>query len=106
MRVAVTARHCRVSSELRTLARTRVERLARIASRSHDAQIVFGGDHGVATVELRLHSARGRVVVGRGVGVEHRTALDRAVARVRRQLDKTPARRRTTDRRSTAPKTR
>jgi ribosome-associated translation inhibitor RaiA len=102
MRIAVTARHCEVSDELRAHARGRVERLARVANRPRDAQVVFGGDHGLATVELRLRTARGRVLVGRGVGGAHRTALDRAVARVRRQLDKAPARGRAGWRRSTA----
>ena len=39
-------------------------------------------------VELRLHTARGRVHVGTADGADHRSALDRAVAKVRRQLDK------------------
>jgi len=102
MRIAVTARHCDVPDELRAHARERVGRLVRVATRPQDAQVVFGGDHGVATVELRLRMPRGRVLVGRGVGGEHRSALDRAVARVRRQLDKAPARRRAERRRAAA----
>jgi len=92
MRITVTARHCKVSGDLRERARTLVERLARVASRPHDGQVIFGDDHGVATVELRLHTAR-LVVVGRAEGSDHRSALDRAAARVRRQLDKSPAKR-------------
>jgi ribosomal subunit interface protein len=90
MRVTVTARHCDVSDELRALARARVERLRRFASRAHGAQVVFDDLHGVARAEVRLHTTRGLVCVGRGEGTEHRSALDRAVARVRRQLDKAP----------------
>jgi len=93
MRIAVTARHCEVTSDLRERARALVERLARVASRPHDGQVIFGDDHGVAKVELRLHTARGLVVVGRAEGTDHRSALDRAAARVRRQLDKSPAKR-------------
>ena len=93
MRTTITARHRDVSDELRLRARAQVERLARLASRPHHAQVLFGDDHGVATVELRLHTVRGRVLIGRAEGIDHRTALDRAAARVRRQLDK-PARRR------------
>lgn len=93
MRITVTARHRDVSNELRQRARALVERLAKLANRPHDAQVLFGDDHGVATVELRLHTVRGRVLIGRAEGDDHRSALDRAVARVRRQLDK-PARRR------------
>ena len=93
MRITVTARHTDASAELRERARVLVERLAKVASRAHDAQVLFGDDHGVATVELRLHAGRGAVVVGRAEGRDHRTALDRAAARVRRQLDKSPAKR-------------
>ncbi len=88
MRITVTARHRDVSDDLRQRARSLVERLAKLASRAHDARVLFGDDHGVAIVELRLHTVRGRVLVGRAEGLDHRTALDRAVARVRRQLDK------------------
>jgi ribosome-associated translation inhibitor RaiA len=93
MRITVTARHCDVSDDLRLRARTLVERLAKLSSRVHDAQVLFGDDHGVATAELRVHAARGRILVGRAEAVDHRTALDRAAARVRRQLDKSPAKR-------------
>jgi ribosome-associated translation inhibitor RaiA len=48
------------------------------------------------TVEVQLHRARGVMHVGKSSAADHRTALDRAVAKVRRQLDKTPARRRVT----------
>jgi ribosome-associated translation inhibitor RaiA len=93
MRIGITARHCDVSPDLRLRARTLVERLAKVASRPHDGRVIFADDHGVATVELRLHTVRGAVLVGRAEGTDHRSALDRAVARVRRQLDKSPAKR-------------
>lgn len=99
MRVTVTARHCEVSGELRARARELLERLGRVAGRPHDAQVTFAEDHGEASVELRLHTARGVVHVGRAFGADHRSALDRAAARVRRQLDKTaPSRRRSMER--------
>jgi ribosome-associated translation inhibitor RaiA len=93
MRITITARHCDVSPDLRLRARGQVERLAKVAARPHDGQVIFGDDHGVTTVELRLHTARGTVFIGRAEGDDHRSALDRAVARVRRQLDKSPAKR-------------
>lgn len=103
MRVTVTARHCEVSPELRALTRERVSRLARLAGRPHGAQVVFSDDHGVSAVELRLHTSRGAVLVGRGSARAHRSALDQAMARVRRQLDKTPRHNgRPTRRRTTA----
>jgi ribosomal subunit interface protein len=93
MRITVTARHCDISPELRARARDQMERLARIAARPQNGQVIFGDDHGVATAELRLHTPRGVVLVGRAEGDDHRSALDRAAARVRRQLDKSPAKR-------------
>ena len=93
MRINVTARHCDVTPDLRLRARHLVERLAKVAARAHDGQVIFSDDHGVATAELRLHTARGAVLVGRADGPDHRSALDRAAARVRRQLDKSPAKR-------------
>ncbi len=51
------------------------------------------------TVEVRLHTARGAVHVGTASAADLRTALDRAVAKVRRQLDKAPTRRRAAVRR-------
>lgn len=94
MRITVSARHCDVPEELRERARTLLERLARVARRAHDGQVLFVADHGHPTVELRLHTARGVVHVGHGAASDHRTALDRAAAKVRRQLDKAPTRRR------------
>src|SRR6267378_830771 len=85
MRITITARHCEIPDELRARARERLERLARIAPRPHDGRVVFVADNGRPTVEVRLHTARGAV---------HRSALDLAVAKVRRQLDKDPTRRR------------
>lgn len=92
MHITVTARHCDVTPDLRLRARALVERLAKVAARPHDGQVIFSENHGVAAAELRLHTAR-IVLVGRAEGVDHRTALDRAAARVRRQLDKSPAKR-------------
>ncbi|HEY6110671.1 MAG TPA: HPF/RaiA family ribosome-associated protein [Gemmatimonadales bacterium] len=93
MHITVTARHCDVTPDLRLRARALVERLAKVAPRPHDGQVIFSENHGVAAAELRLHTARGIVFVGRADGIDHRTALDRAAARVRRQLDKSPAKR-------------
>jgi ribosome-associated translation inhibitor RaiA len=95
MRITITARHADVPAELRARARALLARLGRVASRPHDGQVVFGADHGRAAVEVRLHRGRQRVHVARAEGPDHRTALDRAAGRLRRQLDKaTPSRRR------------
>lgn len=94
MRITITARHCDIPDELRARARQLVERLGKVASRPHDAQVLFTQDHATPQAEVRLHTARGHVYVARAGGPDHRTALDRASARVRRQLDKATTTRR------------
>jgi len=93
MRITITTRHCDIPEDLRARARARLERLGRLGSRSHHLQLIFGADHGRPTVELRLHTIRRQVHFAAADGADHRSALDRAVAKVRRQLDKTPVRR-------------
>jgi len=93
VRITITTRHCEISDELRARARTLVERLGKVASRAQDAHVIFGQDHAAPTVELKLHRSRGKIHIGTGSAVDHRSALDRAVQKVRRQLDKPPARR-------------
>ena len=90
MRTAITARHCDIPDELRARAETLLQRLTKLAPRAHDARVLFVEDHGTPTVEVRLHTARGAVHVGTASAADLRTALDRAVAKVRRQLDKLP----------------
>lgn len=93
MRITITARHCDVAEELRMRARALLARLERIAPRPHDARVLFVADNGRPLVEVRLHVARGGVHVAKARGGDHRSALDAAVAKVRRQLDKSPIRR-------------
>ena len=88
MRITITARHREIPDELRARARALLERLGKVAARPHDARVIFADDHGEAAVEVRLHTARGKVYVGKALADDHRTALDRAAQRVRRQLDK------------------
>ena len=94
MRITITARHCELPPEVRARARALVERLARVAPRPHDARVVFDADHGRPSVEVRLHAARGALHVGTARGMDQGSALNLAVAKVRRQLDKSPMRRR------------
>lgn len=88
MRITITARHREIPDELRARARAQLERLGKVAARPHDGRVIFADDHGEAAVEIRLHTARGKVYVGKALADDHRTALDRAAQRVRRQLDK------------------
>ncbi len=88
MRTTITARHCEIPDALRERALTVVERLGNIARRPMEATVVFDADGPDRTAELRLHVARGEVLVAKGEGEDHRTALDRAEEKMRRQVEK------------------
>jgi ribosomal subunit interface protein len=91
MQTTITARHCEINDALRERARTVVERLGALAHRPIESVVVFGTDGGKFTAELRLHASRGELLVASGEADDHRTALDRAEEKLRRQLDKDPA---------------
>jgi ribosomal subunit interface protein len=86
MRVTITARHVDIDDDLRAHARELVEKVAKLARRPHHAQVIFTDDHGEAGVEIELHVPRGHTYVAKSVGADLRSALDRAIARVKRQL--------------------
>jgi ribosomal subunit interface protein len=88
MQTTITARHCEIPDALRERALTVVERLGGLAQRPMGATVVFDADGPNRTAELRLHLAGGDVLVARGEGEDHRTALDRAEEKVRRQVEK------------------
>lgn len=88
MQTIITARHCEVADPLRARAVTVVERLGNLASRPMEMTVVFDADGAQQTVELRLHVARGEILVAKGEGTDHRTALDRAEEKLRRQLER------------------
>ncbi len=91
METMITARHGEIADVLRARAERVVERLARLANRPTAAHVTFGLDHQRATAEVMLTAARGAVHVASADAADHRTALDRAVAKLRRQLDKQEA---------------
>lgn len=88
MQTAITARHCEISDELKTRAAEVLNRLGSLADRPVDAAVVFDVGPNTLQAEIRLHVSRGDTFVGSGEGKDHRTALDRAEEKVRRQLDK------------------
>jgi ribosomal subunit interface protein len=88
METTITARHCEVSDPLRERAITVVERLGNLASRPMEMTVVFDAEGAQQTVELRLHVARGEILVAKGEGADHRSALDRAEEKLRRQLER------------------
>ncbi len=92
MQTTITARHCEISDALKERARAVVERLGSIATRPIESAVVFDMEGSVQTAELRLHVARGEVLVARGEAADHRTALDRAEEKLRRQLERASTR--------------
>ena len=94
MQTTITARHCEINDALRERARAVVERLSTLAHRPMDSTVVFDEDGQQRVVELRLRVARGEILVAKGEGGDHRTALDRAEDKLRRQLDKANGRHR------------
>ncbi len=94
MQTTITARHCDVPDSLRDHARDVVERLGAFAPRPVEATVLFEEDGPAHAVELRLHVSHGEMFVARGEGPDHRTALDRAEERLRRQVERSIGRRR------------
>ena len=92
MRMIVTARHCEIPADLRQRATDQVARLARITRRPQRVEVIFDADHQQKVVELRLSQPRGKVSIATAEADDFGTALDRAVQKLRRQLDKPPAR--------------
>ena len=88
MKNTISVRHCDVADELRARADAVMERVARHSPRAIEGAVVFDQNGQLATVELRLHVRRGRVLIGIGEGLDHRTALDRAEEKLRRQFDR------------------
>ena len=94
MHTTITARHCEVSEPLRERAITVMKRLGNLASHPIEMTVVFDADGIQQTVELRLHVPRGEILVAKGEGADHRTALDRAEEKLRRQVERVSDRRR------------
>ena len=88
MQTTITARHSEISEALREHALAVMGRLGELAHRPVESVIVFDTEGNRATAELRLHASRGELLIARGEADDHRTALDRAEEKLRRQLDK------------------
>jgi ribosomal subunit interface protein len=92
MQTIVTARHCEVPDELKERAELQLTKLAKLVRRPLSAEVVFDADHGNRVVELRLTRARGPIKIASAEALDFLTALDGAVAKMRKQLTKGAAR--------------
>ena len=87
MNTSITARHCEISDELRARAETVLGRLASHLSSPIDATVVFDNAP-QASAEIRINGGRDHLFVATGEDRDHRSALDRAEDKIRRQMDK------------------
>lgn len=71
-----------------------MDRLEALASRPFDGTLVFDVAPTSSTAELRLKGGKGEPLVATGEAKDHRSALDRAEEKIRRQLEKETASRR------------
>ncbi len=90
MNVKVTARHCEVDDDVRDRAVEQVRKVARVAHRPQRAEIVFDRDHERNIAEFQLYLVGGKVCVSTAEASDFRTAIDRAIAKLRNQVDKMP----------------
>jgi len=93
MQTTVTARHCEISEELRGRATAVLARLASVVHRPVEGMVLFDVGPASATAEIRFHGSRGDDFVATGEGKDHRSALDRAEDKLRRQAVKAGTRR-------------
>jgi ribosomal subunit interface protein len=87
MHISTTARHCELDSELRELAKQKLERLERFASDIHEAHLIVTAEKGtarhVAEVTLRLNHHE---LVSREESPELRQALLAVLESLEHQL--------------------
>jgi ribosomal subunit interface protein len=88
MQTTITVRHCEIPDGLRERAITVMERLGKVTPRPMEMMVVFDTDGQRQTAELRLHLARGEILMAGGQAADHRTALDRAEEKLRRQVER------------------
>ena len=93
MPVTITARHCELPDLLRERAHEIATRLELRSGRAADVNVLFDVDAGVPTAELRFLAPGEAPILAAGRGDDHRSALDQAEGRLRRQLEKPGTRR-------------
>lgn len=87
MQITVTARHCEIPDDLRERALELVDRVARFAHRPQHVEVVFDDDHQRKVVELRMYLPQGKTHIATAEETDFRTALDRALDKLRSQFD-------------------
>jgi ribosomal subunit interface protein len=88
MQKVVTARHVEIAEGLKKRATAVLERFTRYVRGPIESSVTFDRDGHEAFAEVRLHVAHGEWFVAKSVSKDHRSALDRAEAKMRRQIEK------------------
>jgi ribosome-associated translation inhibitor RaiA len=88
MITSITARHCDVSEDLRQRADAVLSRLGALHAHPSEATVIFDVGPTTAIAELRFTGERGDRLVARGEDRDHRSALDRAEEKLRRQIER------------------
>lgn len=86
MKTTISVRHTEISDELRARAEAVMAKVGQLSPHALDATVIFDQNPSAHIVEIRLHVRRGQVLVGQAEAADHRTALDRAEDKVRRQV--------------------
>lgn len=103
MKTSITARHCEITDDLRDRATALIERMERFSPHALEGHVIFDVEPDGQLVELKLHVRRGLILVGVATADDHRTALDRAEEKLRRQLEKATTQSRRTRRSPSKP---
>lgn len=88
MRTTIAVRHTEITDDLRSRTDAVMARLGQLSPHALESTVVFDQNPTTHAVEIRLHVRRGQILVGHGEGPDHRTALDRAEDKIRRQLER------------------
>jgi ribosome-associated translation inhibitor RaiA len=88
MQTSITARHCEISDDLRARTHDALVRLGGLLSAPVEGTVVFDAQPQRAVAEIRLRGGRGELFLATGEDRDHRSALDRAVEKIRRQVDR------------------
>lgn len=94
MQVIVSARRFDVTDELRRVVEGRFAKLSRFEPLVSRVEVVLLDEKNRCEVEARVSVDRGGILHARGEASDFRTALDRTVERLERQLRKHHSRRR------------
>lgn len=95
MDITINTRHCTVPESIRNQTQIRLQRVARFNPVVQSGTVNFGAEGSDRQVDIRLHMKGTAPLLGHGTGPTFRTALDRAVDRVERQLKSRNQRHRT-----------